>query len=247
MRKITCHPIIIIPLFDQEKFMKIPQIIIIIILFSTGVILSAENSVFSDSFQDNIKKRLQICLGYSGQYNSSIEYHSPVLARIKYDLESTPFSIESNVLNLTFIDMGHKRHYSLNTWLYPAALLTEGATSIIADSLAEKQVRKNWIYKTITAPLVLGAIANAATNLEVQYALDKKRNFSIFCGTTGDLYRINKAERFRYTFTTGISLFRPINLKIFYTKDINKFMGIKDREMIGVSLMYIVRTDNIKE
>ena len=223
--------------------MKIKLVIILIILISTEVMLSAESSVFSDSLQNNVKKRLQICLGYSGQYNSSIDYHSPGVARIKYDFEKTPFSIETNVMNFTFIDMGHKRHYSLNSWLYPVGLITEGTTSFIPDSLSEKRYRDSWIYKTVTFPVALCVIANTVTNLEVQYAFDKKRYLSIFCGTTGDLYRINKAERFRYSFTTGLSLFRPINLKIFYAKDINKFMDIEDREMIGVSLMYILKAD----
>ena len=197
----------------------------------TPLILSESKTIVTeDTLKHNFEDDLLYTIGYTGQYNSSFEYHSLEIFRQKYDFKNLPFSVEANLVNFSFIDMGHKRHYSLNTWI--AAMAPLGFTS-----------NGSWTDMVILSPLIVGGIANMATNFEVQYAFDKKRIFSIFCGTSGDLYRIDKAERFRYTFTSGISLFRPVNLKVFYVKDINQFMDIEDREMIGVSLKYIGKAD----
>ncbi len=161
--------------------------------------------------------------GYNGQFNKTQNYHSVFFMRLNHRFKDSRFSIESSPFTFSMFRSGSEEYFSLN----PISLLIFGAVGSNGSCLDE----------SILLPLLALTGANMATNMEIDIALDKKGMFNIMCGTTGDMYIINETTQFKYTFYTGVLLFKPLSLKLFYAKNIFPFHSIDDDEMFGFSIL----------
>ena len=225
--------------FTHRGFMKAEIIVLLFLIsFISGNIVYAETALnpaeppvkvsfekdsTDKSFFDKYLSGESEFIGYIGHFNKAQDYHSVHFMRLNYKLGDSRFSVESSPFTLSMLRAGSKKHFSLN----PVSLLVGGAFASNGSCLDT----------TILLPLFAIAAANMATNMEIDFGLDKNSMFNIMCGTTGDMYIINDMGQFKYTFYTGLSLFKPLNLKLFYTKNIVPFHSIKDDEMFGFSIM----------
>ena len=188
-------------------------------------IVSDSSSFFFKYFDLN---ESNIEINCQAQINQKQYYGNFNLFNVQFALRNSALTIGGSQIKFSTYTSNKKTHLSLNSC---SILIVLMALTFDRDEIDNK------LFKSILRTTAYGmAIPNTLLNMQLQLKLDKEDNFRIFVGTTGDLFLIEKESDIKYTFITGISIFRPVELKVFYAKDINSLKGVTNEEYVGISL-----------